>query len=159
MWLGSQERTRRSDDGRLGGAEVSSVRGGPWFVLPWVDWRGLGYVGFNPMTRIERAARANAEAYGDDWEKLSEAVRAAYRRIAAAVVTAAEPELYQDPPQAWRAPMHLSDAMITAAEAKVSHMDKETGELVNFDFVQVDRMWRALRDAHLKGGMANAGSS
>lgn len=72
------------------------------------------------------------------------------RAMVTGILNAAWPELASDPPTAWVAPRHMTDAMVAAIEGKVSHMDRSTDELVNFDFAQADRFWRAARDAHTK---------
>jgi hypothetical protein len=104
---------------------------------------------------IEDAARAICEA-----DPLSPAPDAtimwgmkrakAWEPRAAILRQAIEAGLFCHPAKAWLAPRHMTDGMIEAIEGKVSHMDRSTDELVNFDFAQADRFWRTVREAHLK---------
>ncbi len=101
------------------------------------------------QTRIEAAARAMM-VDPKLWDISTESYRDEWRGRALDVLAAAFPELASDPPTGWVAPRHMTDVMIEAVEARVSHMDTASDELVNFDFAQADRFWRAARDAHTK---------
>ena len=95
------------------------------------------------MTRIERAARAmhgsmsfiKPEAWGDAWAEVDEVDRQAYRDSVLAILRAAEPELYQEPPTHWRAPVEATEKIL---------------DVIFFADGAVERLWPRLRDAHLK---------
>ena len=97
------------------------------------------------MTRIERAARAIYDELPNPdgswlayvpWEELPEAERAEYIRQVGMILLAAEPELYQDPPTHWRAPMEATEEMLYPIRP------------VDRDAAETD--YRAMRAAHLK---------
>ena len=101
------------------------------------------------MTRIERAARAMADRFGFDWDFMSEDWRGDYEDIASAVLLAAEPELHQEPPTHWRAPMAMTNPMNSAATAAVNLADDGEAD-ARLNYAEVDAIYEAARDAHLK---------
>ena len=85
------------------------------------------------MDRIERAARAIADLDLDDMTN---------EQIVGTILLAAEPELYQDPPTHWRAPMVATEAML--------HARGDPYEETVVDSMECELIWEAMRDAYLR---------
>ena len=99
--------------------------------------------------RIEAAARAMAVADGYAWGRMTRAYRDVYVTRARFICDTAYPELANG--TAWLAPMDPSDAMYTAAGNTLSHFSGDYGDYNEyFERSQVDKLWPAMRDAHLK---------
>ena len=105
------------------------------------------------MTRIERAARAirdaNTMKVVESWDELPDWQRANWEGLAREILAAAEPELYADLPTHWRAPMTMTNQMNSAATGAVNLADDGEAE-VRLNYAEVDAIYEAARDAHLK---------
>ena len=97
------------------------------------------------MTRIERAARAKwaHEMASVPFNDLAPHEKADLMVETLDILRAAEPELYADPPRAWRAPIDATEAMIDAAVHEEAYRPSRHWE-------GPPDVWAAMRDAHLK---------